>query len=172
LNTPDQRLNIAGMGDWVVSAEAGVTLATYALGSCIGLVAYDPGPRAGGLLHFMLPDSALNPAKADAQPGLFFDTGMERMLKDLERLGASRRRLRIYMAGAAKVLAQGDFFDVGHRNHLAAKRKLWELGFSVEAEETGGETSRTLKIRLSDGRVTVRDIQGERELRPRSFSRP
>jgi chemotaxis protein CheD len=172
LDAPKQRLSIAGVGDWVVSDEADVTLATYALGSCIGLIAYDPVTHAGGLLHFMLPDSALNPAKGQLQPGVFFDTGMARLLLDLEQLGASRRRLRFYMAGAAKLSSHGDFFDIGRRNHLAAKRKLWQLGFGVEDEDCGGETSRTFKLRLSDGRVTVRDLFGERELRHRSFSRP
>jgi chemotaxis protein CheD len=172
VDAPKQRLSIAGVGDWVVSAEADVTLATYALGSCIGLIAYDPVARAGGLLHFMLPDSALNPAKGQLQPGAFFDTGIARLLGDLDSLGASRHRLRFYMAGAAKVLSHGDLFDIGRRNHLAAKRKLWELGFSVEDEDLGGENSRSFKLRLSDGRVTVRDIFGERELRHRSFSRP
>jgi chemotaxis protein CheD len=171
LDSPKQRLSIAGVGDWVVSAEPDVTLATYALGSCIGLIAYDPAVKAAGLLHFMLPDSGLNPGKAHVQPGAFFDTGMQRLLEDLDALGASRRRLRFYMAGAAKVLSHGDFFDIGRRNHLAAKRKLWELGFSVEDEDCGGESSRTFKIRVSDGRVTVRDIFGERELRHRSFQR-
>jgi chemotaxis protein CheD len=171
LETPKQRLCIAGVGDWVVSAEPDITLATYALGSCIGLIAYDPQARVGGLLHFMLPDSALNPEKARRQPGAFFDTGMECLLADLDGLGASRRRLRFFMAGAAKVLSQGDFFDIGRRNHLAAKRKLWEIGHSVEDEDCGGGSSRTFKIRLGDGLVTVRDSFGERELRHRPLRR-
>jgi chemotaxis protein CheD len=172
LDTPKQRLSIASVGDWVASAEADVTLATYALGSCIGLIAYDPAVKAGGLLHFMLPDSSLNPGKAHVQPGTFFDTGMQALFADLDALGANRRRLQFYMAGAARVLTQGDFFDIGRRNLLTAKRKLWELGYSLEDEDSGGETSRTLKIRLSDGRVTVRDIYGEREMRHRFSKRP
>jgi hypothetical protein len=35
----------------------------------------------------------------------------------------------------------------------------------VEDEDLGGDFSRTLKLRLQDGRVTVRDSFGERELR-------
>ena len=167
LDAPKQKLYIAGVGDWVVSAEADITLATYALGSCIGLCAYDPQARTGGLLHFMLPDSALNPARAVRQPGAFFDSGFRRMLEDLQRLGANERRLRFFMAGAAKASSHGDFFDIGRRNHLAAKRRLWELGYAVEDEDCGGESSRTFKLRLSDGRVTVRDSFGERELRQR-----
>jgi chemotaxis protein CheD len=171
LETAKNRLVIAGVGDWVVSDDPQATLATYALGSCIGVVAHDPQARVGGLLHFMLPDSSLNPYKAQVLPATFCDTGVARLLKDLEALGASRRRLRLYLAGAAKVLSTGDFFDIGRRNQLAAKRKLWELGLLIEDEDTGGEMSRTLKLHLSDGRVTVRDSLGERELGPRNTRR-
>jgi chemotaxis protein CheD len=172
LDAPNQNLYIAGVGDWVVSAEPAITLATYALGSCIGLSAYDPVARAGGLLHFMLPDSGLNPGKAQRQPGAFFDSGFHRLMDDLRRLGADPRRLRFHMAGASKAAGHGDFFDIGRRNHLAAKRRLWELGCAVEDEDCGGEASRTFKLRLSDGRVTVRDSFGERELRTRPMGRP
>jgi chemotaxis protein CheD len=164
LESAKNRLQIAGVGDWVVSDDPHATLATYALGSCIGLVAYDPVARVGGLLHFMLPDSSLNPYKARLLPATFCDTGLARLLQDLEGLGASRRRLRLHLAGAAKVLSGGDFFDIGRRNQLAAKRKLWELGLLVEDEDTGGEMSRTLKLHMHDGRVTVRDSFGERDL--------
>ena len=171
LVTRKNKLCVAGVGDWVVSGDAETTLATYALGSCIGVVAYDPLARVGGLLHFMLPDSAINPDRARLHPGTFCDTGLPKLLLELAALGASQRRLRVYVAGAAKVLDRGDFFDIGRRNQLAAKRKLWELGLIVEDEDTGGEMSRTLKLDLENGKVTVRDSFGERELGQRPLGR-
>ena len=48
-------LNV-GVGDCKVSNAAEAALATYALGSCIGLAIYDPAAKVGGLLHFMLPE--------------------------------------------------------------------------------------------------------------------
>ena len=59
---------IIGVGDMAVSNNPQVTLSTYALGSCVGVVAYDPVARAGGILHLMLPDSTISPEKAVAQP--------------------------------------------------------------------------------------------------------
>jgi chemotaxis protein CheD len=159
-----KRLIVVGMGELAVTADAERCLATYALGSCIGIAAYDPRARVGGLLHFMLPDSSLNPGKALAQPGAFCDTGLARLLDRLTALGAAPRRLRIVLAGAAKVLDAGDFFDVGRRNALAAKRRLWELGLLPDDEACGGELSRTLKLDLATGKMTVRDLFGEREL--------
>jgi chemotaxis protein CheD len=164
-------LLVAGVGEWVSSSDPSAVLATYALGSCVGLAAYDPTARAGGILHFMLPDSLLNPARARLLPGTFCDTGIPGMLAELESLGARRGRLVVHLAGAAAVLDKGDFFDIGRRNVLAARRKLWELGLIVEDEDTGGEISRTLKLGLAQGRVTVRDSFGERELGSRATRR-
>jgi chemotaxis protein CheD len=171
LDTSKDHLLIAGVGEWVVAGGSDLTLATYALGSCIGVAAYDPLAKAGGLLHFMLPDSSLNPEKAELRPGTFCDTGLPAMISELEALGARRRNLRIYVAGAARILSGSDFFDIGRRNQLAAKRRLWELGLTIEEEDTGGELSRTLKLSLESGRVAVRNPFGERELGRSPFRR-
>ena len=40
-------------------------LITYALGSCVGVAIYDPVARVGGLLHYMLPESAIDPEKGE-----------------------------------------------------------------------------------------------------------
>jgi len=55
---------VVGVGDMGVSNNPQITLSTYALGSCVAVVAYDPVAKAGGLLHLMLPDSTISPAKA------------------------------------------------------------------------------------------------------------
>ncbi|MFT6079977.1 MAG: chemotaxis protein CheD, partial [Planctomycetota bacterium] len=46
---------VVGVADMVIGAVEDDQIVTYALGSCIGLTAYDPVARVGGLLHFMLP---------------------------------------------------------------------------------------------------------------------
>ena len=51
-------------------------MTTYGLGSCIALAIHDPVASVGGLLHFMLPESSLNPRKAGENPYLFADTGI------------------------------------------------------------------------------------------------
>ncbi|HEY1107226.1 MAG TPA: chemotaxis protein CheD, partial [Opitutaceae bacterium] len=74
---------VIGVGDLSVSNNQSITLSTYALGSCVAVVAYDPVVRAGGLLHAMLPQSKLSPDKARAQPAMFVDTGMAALLRAL-----------------------------------------------------------------------------------------
>ena len=45
-----------GMADLKIAKSPDV-LITLGLGSCIGLVLYDPVTKIGGMLHYMLPDS-------------------------------------------------------------------------------------------------------------------
>ncbi|HRE80406.1 MAG TPA: chemotaxis protein CheD, partial [Opitutaceae bacterium] len=59
---------VIGVGDLAVSNNPQVTLSTYALGSCVGVIAFDPITRAGGILHIMLPDSLISPEKSAKQP--------------------------------------------------------------------------------------------------------
>ena len=42
------------MADCKVGNVSGQVLATYALGSCIGLSVYDPKAAVGGLLHYKI----------------------------------------------------------------------------------------------------------------------
>src|ERR1035438_3159463 len=59
---------VVGIADCRVGDVPGQILATYALGSCIGLSVYDPTVVVGGLLHFMLPDSTIDSARGRENP--------------------------------------------------------------------------------------------------------
>ena len=73
---------IVGMADMQVTNTPEATLITYALGSCIGVTLYDPSAKVGGLLHFMLPESQLDPQKAQRKPWMFADTGIPLFFKE------------------------------------------------------------------------------------------
>jgi chemotaxis protein CheD len=64
---------VVAVGDMKIGQEVDI-IATHALGSCLGLMAYGPVAKVGGLLHAMLPMSKINPDKAKANPSLFVDT--------------------------------------------------------------------------------------------------
>src|SRR5215218_4837826 len=86
-----QRVTV-GVGDAASSNNPNVTLSTYALGSCVGVVAYDPVLRVGGILHLMLPHSSIAPAKAQTQPAMFADTGLPLFFQGLQDLAAEPGR--------------------------------------------------------------------------------
>src|SRR5262249_13706411 len=134
---------VVGMADCRIGEAPGQVLTTYALGSCIGLTVHDPKVGVGGLLHFMLPDSGIDPARGKEQPYMSADTGLPLLLNEVLGRGASRRRLVVFAVGGAQMMDQGGVFEIGKRNYLAMRRILWKAGVLLQGEVVGGVASRT-----------------------------
>ena len=147
---------IIGVGDMAVSNNPQVILSTYALGSCIGLVAYDSLLKTGGILHLMLPESTISPEKAARQPAMFADTGLPLFFKQLVGVKAERSRLRIFVAGGASVIAGSDPFRIGERNTRFTLDYLAKNGFTVVRSEVGGNVNRTIHLEMSTGQVSMK----------------
>lgn len=147
---------VIGVGDMAVSNNALVTLSTYALGSCIGVVAYDPGVKVGGILHMMLPDSSISPDKAATQPAMFADTGLPLFFRSMHGLKADRARMRIFVTGGACVLTSHDNFKIGERNTKATLAYLAANGYRVRQQVTGGTTNRTVHLEIGSGNMTLK----------------
>lgn len=157
---------VVGVGELASSNTPGAILSTYALGSCVGLIAYDPGgPRpVGVLLHAMLPDSKLAPEKGRAHPGMFVDTGMKQVFRTLSSLHVERSRLRIYLAGGASVLSQSEMFKIGETNVAAIKRILTSEGLRLSGEDTGGLNNRTVHFQLGSAQIEIKAPTGTRTI--------
>ena len=147
---------VVRISDVRVSNDPLVILATHSLGSCIGVAAYDPLMRIGGMLHYQLPGSEIDARRALHVPAMYADTGMTLLLKQMAALGAEKRRLKINLAGGARMLSGADVFDIGRRNHTAVRKILWQQGLLIEAEEIGGTAARHLYLRISDGAVQIK----------------
>ena len=156
---------IVGMADCKVASAADAVLVTYALGSCVAVSLYDPVVQVGGMLHFMLPDSNLDPLKAQSNPFMFADTGIPQLVEAFRANGAQTRRAVVRLAGGAQVLDSQGVFQIGKRNYLEARRILWKSGILVSAEAVGGEVSRTTRLEIANGRMWIREGGGiEKEL--------
>jgi chemotaxis protein CheD len=147
---------VVGVGDMAVSNNAIVTLSTYALGSCVGVIVYDPISKAGGILHLMLPDSTIAPDKAVKQPAMFADTGLPLLFKALLGVRADRSRMRLFTAGGASVLNGADPFKIGERNSTAVDKYLRANGFSVVGQDLGGNVNRTVHLEIGTGKVNLK----------------
>ena len=143
-----------------VSADPADTIVTYSLGSCIGVCLYDPVARIGGMLHCQLPTSSMDAERAVSNPAMFADSGLDYLLRLLESRGAGKRRLRVTLAGGARVLDTGNVFDIGRRNDAAIRKALWRHGLFIDAEDCGGTTPRTIYLAIADGTVTCRSRSG------------
>lgn len=139
-------------------------LVTYSLGSCIGVTAYDPQTRVGGLIHCLLPHASVSPDKARDNPYMFVSTGVVDMIKTLLRNGASRERLIIKAAGGAKMMHVNNMFDVGARNATALEKLLAHNSMKLAGRDFGGSIPRTMFLHLNTGMVVIKSLGSERIL--------
>ncbi|MGH9722297.1 MAG: chemotaxis protein CheD [Bryobacteraceae bacterium] len=157
---------VIGVADCQVSREPDAILTTFALGSCIAVAVYDPQALVAGMLHFMLPESAQDPGRAERNPYMFADTGIPLLFHQACHLGAEKRRMIVRVAGGSQLLDERGLFNIGKRNYLAVRKILWKAGVLVRSEEAGGNLTRTLKLHVATGRcvVTTPGVNGGREL--------
>ena len=155
---------VVGVGDLAVSNRENLTISTYALGSCVALVAYHPQRRAGGLIHLMLPESRLSPDRARKHPAVFADSGLALFFRELEGIGLRSKELRFFMGGGANVINQGnDLFRIGERNVAATKAFLQGRGLRAHLSSTGGFSNRTVHLELATGVLTIKMPEGQKK---------
>jgi chemotaxis protein CheD len=138
-------------------ADTPDVLRTTGLGSCVGVVLYDPTCKVGGLAHVMLPESP--PAKPSVNRGKYADTAVPYLVELMEKKGARKSRMWAKLAGGAQMFTfagQSDLMRIGPRNVDAVKMALARMGIPVLAEDTGGNYGRTIEFFTADGILTVR----------------
>jgi len=159
-----RRRILINISDAHVSDEPSDVLATYSLGSCIGVCLYDPALQVGGMLHYQLPAAAMDPGRARDQPCMFADTGMAVLLQELLSMGADKGRMWVKLAGGANMATGPRGFDIGTRNYVAIRRILWNNSMLISAEDVGGTCARNLYMDMADGTVVVRSNGLEKRL--------
>jgi chemotaxis protein CheD len=148
---------IVGVGEYAVVDDPEATITTHGLGSCVAVCLWDPAIRVAGMLHFLLPDSAMSRERAGRQPAAFADTGIPLLLGDAHARGADMARCRVYLMGGASIAGAGiDGMDVGRHNVTAARRMLSQYGVTSHGEALGGTDVRTVVVSVADGRLQVR----------------
>ncbi len=155
---------IVGVADMKVSKNPNESIVTYSLGSCIGLVIYDPAVRVGGILHYMLPESSIDKEKAARRPCMFADSGIPRLFKAAYKLGAAKNRITIYAAGGAEILDQTGFFNIGKRNYVALKKMFFKNNVMINKQDVGGNNNRTVRIEIATGDIYVK-TSGAKEVK-------
>lgn len=141
-----------GISEMKIAKDPEDLLVTHALGSCIGVAIHDPVARVGGILHYMLPLSSLDPEKAAKNPFMFGDSGIPAFFQEAYRMGASKERLRVILAGGARVIETDNRFDIGSRNVVIARKLFWKNAVMIAAEHVEGTQPRTLYLEIGTGR--------------------
>ena len=147
---------MVGVADLAIARENQGQLVTYALGSCIGLSAYDPVAKVGGLLHYMLPQPAEQADPKELKPFMYATTGIPLLFRKLAEAGARKERLIVCAAGGAEIIQDAGVFAIGKRNRTILRKIFWKDGTVVAAEDTGGALARTMTLHLASGEVKIR----------------
>jgi chemotaxis protein CheD len=147
---------MVGMAEFAVSHDSAMMLCTYPLGACLGVAIYDPKAKIGGLMHSLLPASAIDPVRAADRPGMFLDSGLAAMLKRAYELGAQKEVLRVIVIGGAQIMDESSLFNIGKRNYDVLTALLAHEGLKIYAEDVGGRTNRSMQLDIATGEIRLK----------------
>ena len=150
-----------GMADLNI-CESPNSITTLGLGSCVGVVLWDPVVKVCGMVHVMLPDSTT--ISNNQNLAKFADTGINELLRKVVQKGAKKERLVAKIAGGAQMFSvnsNSSMLRVGQRNVEAVKARLSQLGIELRAEDTGENYGRTVIFYPQTGEYYIRAIGKE-----------
>ncbi|MBI2267058.1 MAG: chemotaxis protein CheD [Armatimonadetes bacterium] len=156
---------VVSLGEIKTSGNRDDVLVGVALGSCVGVVMYDPAVSVGGMAHVMLPDSAFS--VSSSEPGKTADTAIPALIEALKSLGAQHERIRAVIAGGASLLpialAGKQQQGIGAKNTEAVQAQLLKRCIPVIAKDVGGAKGRTMKLYMENGLITTKKAENQEE---------
>ena len=150
-----------GMADMNI-CSAPDSIVTLGLGSCVGVVLWDPQRKVCGMVHVMLPDSSV--ISQNSNRAKFADTGIEDLLGKVIALGGRKDRIVAKIAGGAQMFSinkASPAVRVGERNVEAVIKTLDRLGIKLIAQDTGENYGRTVVFYPETGEYKIKAIGKE-----------
>ena len=150
-----------GMADMNICCGSD-SITTLGLGSCVGVVLWDPATKICGMVHVMLPDSTC--IRNNSNVAKFADSGIDELLKRVIAKGAKRQNLVAKIAGGAKMFSvnnKSDLISIGDRNVEASIKKLKELKIPLKAQDTGDTYGRTVTFYPENGQYHIKRVGRE-----------
>ena len=158
---PDSKLQngqtaMIGIGEYRVGS---FPMMTIGLGSCIGLIMFDPNLNLGAMVHIMLPESS---GRTD-RPGKYADTAVPLLVHELNALGCKNWSIIAKMIGGACMFEYfGTNLNIGKRNADKVRTMLNEHNIQLAAEDIGGKVGRSVTfLPAENGKVVVRRADGK-----------
>ena len=150
-----------GMADLNICSGSD-SITTLGLGSCVGIVLWDPTTKICGMVHVMLPDSTT--IRNNSNVAKFADSGIDELLKRVLAKGARRQNLVAKIAGGAKMFSvqnKSDLISIGERNVVASIKKLKQLNIPLKAQDTGDNYGRTVTFYPATGQYHIKRVGKE-----------
>ena len=94
---------------------------------------------------------------------MFADTGIPLLFKSCYGMGADKKRMVVKVAGGASILDESNFFRIGQKNIMAMRKLFWRNNILIDAEDTGKNFNRTVRLDVGTGRVFIKRAGGPME---------
>ncbi len=151
----NRSLLVVRISDMKCTNDENAVLVTYSLGSCVGLTVYDPVVRVGGMIHCLLPTSAVNPERARQRPQMYVDTGVDLLIRTVCSLGANRTRLIVKAAGGGDFFRTSTLPKIGDKNYAALVEAVKKNRLRIDEADIGGAIPRTLYLDMAGGETVL-----------------
>lgn len=126
------------------------------LGSCVGVVLYDPILKIGGINHYMLP---LWNGEGLASPK-YGNIAIDKLYEKILQLGSNKHNLVAKVFGGGEVIESNiDAFRIGQRNIMIAQEMLNELRIKIVSSSVGGKLGRKIQFHTDTGDVLQKYIE-------------
>ncbi|WP_067921760.1 chemotaxis protein CheD [Alicyclobacillus shizuokensis] len=152
----DSSVRRIGIGEGAVIQRPG-RLLTVGLGSCIGVVIYDPYADVAGMVHVMLP--AARDAEVAAPPQKYADLGTLWLVDAVIAAGGRPAQLQAKLAGGAHMFTgrlASPALRIGERNLESVVAALARVRVPVVAKDVGGRVGRTIEFDTATHQLWVR----------------
>lgn len=129
------------------------------LGSCVAITVWHPKLRIGGMCHYMLPTRGKISTNDD---GRYADEVMTLFMREIALHKTKSQEYQVKLFGGGNMFPQHKKIaavDVSRRNIEAGRTLLQQYGFSVQAENVGGDGHRKVLFEVWSGNVWVKQVQ-------------
>jgi len=147
---------VVGISDFKTSKSLKDEVITYALGSCVGVAAYDAKSQIGGMLHYLLPFPNKDEIVSENDVLKYGSIAIPQLFQELYKLGAQKNRLKVVIAGGGNFIKLLGCTPVGDKNIAIARRLFLRNKIMLKGHVVGKNVPITLSLRILDGQILVK----------------
>lgn len=160
----ESKLINVGIAEILLTRSPNVLRTT--VGSCLGIVLYQPDLKIGAISHIMLARDPIGKDKAK-NPGKYGETALPKLVKMIEDEGCRPGSYSARIFGGAsmfKNISSNFLQNIGENNISIVKEFLNSKNIPILVEDVGGHEGRTISLYLDDGRILLKKAGIEKYL--------
>jgi chemotaxis protein CheD len=160
----ETRIINVGIAEIQIARSPGILRTT--LGSCIGIVLYQPELKIGAISHIMLSNDPMGKDKIK-NPGKYAETAVPKLIEDFEKEGCKIGTFSARIFGGSSMFKNitSQFLQhIGENNITFVREILGKYNVPILIEDVSGHEGRTISLYLDDGRILLKKAGTEKYL--------